>query len=74
MRINARAVVALPWGVLVALTAGRGPFRDFYQSGAGVATIAVGLVLTVAGFLLVTAAGAHASANRACSRRATVSA
>ena len=57
MRINARAVVALPWAVLVALTAGRGPFRDFYQSGAGVATIVVGLVLTVAGFLLVTRLG-----------------
>ena len=57
MRINARAVVALPWAVLVALTAGRGPFRDFYQSGAGVATIAVGLVLSVAGFLLVTRLG-----------------
>lgn len=54
MRINARAVVALPWIVLVALTAGRGPFRDFYRSGGGVATIAVGLVLTLAGFLLVT--------------------
>jgi tight adherence protein B len=57
MRINARAVVALPWAVLVALTAGRGPFRDFYQSGAGVATIAVGLLLSVAGFLLVTRLG-----------------
>jgi tight adherence protein B len=57
MRINARAVVALPWGVLVALTAGRGPFRDFYRSGAGVATIAVGLVLSLAGFLLVTRMG-----------------
>ncbi len=57
MRINARAVVALPWAVLVALTAGRGPFRDFYRSGAGVATIAIGLVLSLAGFLLVTRLG-----------------
>ena len=57
MRINARAVVALPWAVLVALTAGRGPFREFYRSGAGVATIAVGLVMTVLGFLLVTRLG-----------------
>jgi tight adherence protein B len=53
MRINARSVVALPWVVLVALTAGHGPFRDFYQSGPGIATIAVGLVLSVLGFLLV---------------------
>ena len=57
MRINARAVVALPWAVLVALTAGRGPFREFYQSAAGVATIAVGLVLSLGGFLLVTRLG-----------------
>ena len=57
MRINARSVVALPWFVLVALTAGRGPFRDFYRSGAGVATIAIGLVLSLGGFLLVTRLG-----------------
>jgi tight adherence protein B len=57
MRINARAVVALPWAVLVALTAGRGPFRDFYRSGSGVAVIAIGLVLSVAGFLLVARLG-----------------
>ena len=37
MRINARAVVVLPWFVLVALTARPGAFRDFYQSGGGVA-------------------------------------
>jgi len=57
MRINARAIVALPWAVLVALTAGRGPFRAFYQSGAGVATIALGLLLTLPCFLLVTRLG-----------------
>jgi tight adherence protein B len=57
MRINARSVVALPWFVLVALTAGRGPFRDFYRSGAGVATIAIGLILSLGGFLLVTRLG-----------------
>lgn len=57
MRINARSVVALPWFVLVALTAGRGPFRDFYRSGAGVATIAIGLVLSLGGFVLVTRLG-----------------
>jgi tight adherence protein B len=57
MRINARAVVALPWVVLVALTAGHGPFRDFYQTGAGVATIALGLGLSLAGFVLVTRLG-----------------
>jgi Flp pilus assembly protein TadB len=45
MRINARAVVAMPWFVLVALTARAGPFRSFYRSAAGglVLLLAVGL-------------------------------
>jgi tight adherence protein B len=47
MRINARAVLVLPWAVLVALTLRPGPFRDFYQSTAGV------LVLLGAGALSV---------------------
>src|SRR5262249_25587650 len=34
-RINATAVVALPWCVLVLLNLGNGPFRDFYRSPAG---------------------------------------
>jgi tight adherence protein B len=70
MRINARAVVALPWAVLVALTAGRGPFRDFYQSPAGVATIAVGLLLSVAGFLIVTRLGRTPAEPRVLGARA----
>jgi tight adherence protein B len=53
MRINARSVVALPWVVLVALTTGHGPFRDFYRSGGGVATIGIGLILSAVGFILV---------------------
>jgi hypothetical protein len=32
MKINARAVLVLPWLVLVALTIRDGPFRDFYRS------------------------------------------
>ena len=36
MRINARAVMVLPWCVLVALTARPGAFRTFYQSSGGV--------------------------------------
>jgi tight adherence protein B len=53
MRINARAVVALPWFVLVALTARPGPFRAFYRSGGGVATILVAVCLTVIGVLVL---------------------
>ena len=36
MKINARAVLVMPWLVLVALTLRAGPFRAFYQSPAGV--------------------------------------
>jgi tight adherence protein B len=49
MRINARAVVVLPWLVLVALTARPGAFREFYRSGGGVLTLLVAGVLTVVG-------------------------
>jgi tight adherence protein B len=53
MRINARAVVVLPWLVLVALTARAGPFRDFYRSSGGVATLVVAACLTAVGMLLL---------------------
>jgi tight adherence protein B len=49
MRINAKAVVVLPWLVLVALTARPGAFRDFYQSAGGVLTLVVAGVLTAIG-------------------------
>lgn len=49
MRINAKAVVVLPWLVLVALTARPGAFRDFYRSGGGVLTLVVAGVLTAIG-------------------------
>jgi tight adherence protein B len=52
-RLNARVVFALPWAVLVLLTAGDGPFRDFYASSAGAAVIALGAVLSLAGVALV---------------------
>jgi len=49
MRINARAVMVLPWCVLVALTARPGAFRAFYQSSAGVLTLVIAGVLTMFG-------------------------
>jgi tight adherence protein B len=49
MRINARAVVVLPWLVLVALTVRPGPFRDFYRSRGGVVTLLVAGLLTMIG-------------------------
>ena len=53
MRINARAVVVLPWLVLVALTARPGPFRSFYRSSGGFVTLLVAAVLTVAGMFVL---------------------
>jgi len=49
MRINARAVLVLPWAVLVALTLRPGPFRAFYQSMAGVLVLAAAAVLSALG-------------------------
>jgi tight adherence protein B len=48
-RINARAVVVLPWLVLVALTARPGPFRDFYRTHSGVLVLAAGALLSAIG-------------------------
>ena len=52
-KINARAVFALPWFVLLVITIQGGPFREFYQSTAGILTVAVGAVLSVVGLLVV---------------------
>jgi len=53
MRINARAVVVLPWLVLVALTARPGPFRDFYRSSGGFVTLVVAAALTGVGMVFL---------------------
>jgi tight adherence protein B len=53
MRINAKAVVVLPWLVLVALTARAGAFRDFYRSGGGVLTLVVAGVLAAIGVAIL---------------------
>jgi tight adherence protein B len=53
MRINARAVVVLPWIVLVALTARPGPFRDFYRSSGGFVTLLVAAALTLVGMFVL---------------------
>jgi Flp pilus assembly protein TadB len=53
MKINARAVLVLPWLVLVALTIRAGPFRDFYRSTGGLIVVLVaGLLSLVGGFLI----------------------
>jgi tight adherence protein B len=57
MRINARAVLILPWFVLVALTIRGGAFRDFYSSTAGALVMVVGAMLSAVGFVWITHLG-----------------
>ncbi len=52
MRINARAVLVLPWFVLIALTLRGGAFRAFYASSAGLLVVLVGGALSARRLLL----------------------
>jgi tight adherence protein B len=49
MKLNARAVLVMPWLVLVALTVRDGAFRDFYSSTAGLVVVVVGAALCALG-------------------------
>jgi tight adherence protein B len=49
MRINSRAVLALPWAVLVLLTAVQDSFRAFYSTTAGAFVIVVALAASAFG-------------------------
>jgi len=57
MKINARAVLVLPWLVLVALTVRGGAFRDFYRSSAGLLVIVVGAAFSAIGYVWITRLG-----------------
>ena len=57
MKINARAVLVLPWFVLLALTMRAGPFREFYQSAAGLAVVVVGAGLSALGYAWISRLG-----------------
>ncbi len=56
-RINARAVVALPWVALVMINQGGGPFRAFYESTGGLVVVCIGALLTAVGWGLVSKLG-----------------
>jgi len=49
MKLNARAVLVMPWLVLIALTIRDGAFRDFYSSAAGLVVVFVGAALCAVG-------------------------
>ncbi len=53
MRINANAVLVLPWLVLVALTIRPGAFRAFYSSRPGALVLSVAAAMSVAGWLWI---------------------
>lgn len=57
MRINARAVIVLPWAVLVVLALSSPQYRVFYRSSAGLAVVAAGVVLSVIGAVLIARLG-----------------
>jgi tight adherence protein B len=57
MRINARAVLVMPWFVLLALTVRGGAFREFYASGAGLVVVLLGAVLSAIGSLWISHLG-----------------
>lgn len=56
-RIEARAAVVLPFGVLVLLCSSSPPYRDFYSSGAGLMVIFVGSAMALAGMAVISRLG-----------------
>lgn len=56
-KINSRVVFALPWVVLVAMTARSGAFRDFYSSSAGLLVVLLGGVMSLIGVAVASRLG-----------------
>ena len=72
MKINARAVLVLPWLVLVALTIREGPFRAFYRSTGGLVVVLIAGLLSVAGGFLIARLGSTRAEQRVFGSSATV--
>lgn len=58
-KINSRVVFALPWLVLVAMTARSGPFREFYSSSSGVLVVALGGLMSLTGLAIAIKVGSN---------------
>lgn len=56
-RLSARIVFAVPWLVLLLMTARDGPYRTFYKSGGGTVVIIVGAILSLFGWWAVSRLG-----------------
>lgn len=67
-RLNARIVFAIPWLVLVLLTARPSAYRDFYQSPAGLVVVVVAGVLSAVGAWWVTRLGKQPDERRVFGR------
>lgn len=52
-QLNARAVFALPWIVLIMVCGRAGPFRDYYSSGDGAGVLLLAAAMSTAGLFLV---------------------
>jgi tight adherence protein B len=63
-RLNARIVFAIPWLVLVLLTARPSAYRDFYQSPAGLVVVVIAGVLSAVGAWWVTRLGGQPDERR----------
>ncbi|MFN8015652.1 MAG: hypothetical protein U0R17_03445 [Acidimicrobiia bacterium] len=53
MKINSRAVVVIPWGVLLLLTLSGGVFRDYYSSKPGAIVIFIGITMSILGIYIL---------------------
>lgn len=53
MRLNARAVMVLPWSVLVVLALTSPQYRAFYQSSTGLLVVCIGAVLSIFGGFVI---------------------
>lgn len=56
-KINSRVVFALPWIVLVAMTARSGAFRDFYSTSAGLVVVLIGGIMSLIGVAVASRLG-----------------
>ena len=56
-RLSARIVFAVPWLVLLLMTARDGPYRTFYRSGGGTIVIIIGAILSLFGWWAVSRLG-----------------
>ena len=63
-RLSARIVFAVPWFVLLMMTAREGPYREFYRTGGGTIVIFVGAILSLLGWWIVSRLGRQPAEER----------